>query len=77
MQVNSVAQLVEAAGGVSALARLLKTSPQNVINWRGRNKLPSHLMPVQRRVLARRGYVLPVSLWLRGPKKTADLATGG
>jgi DNA-binding transcriptional regulator YiaG len=72
MRINSVSQLVDKAGGSSALARLLKTSPQNVNNWRERNKLPSHLMLQQRRVLERCGYRLPVTLWLRSPARSSS-----
>lgn len=67
MQIRSVAELVEKIGGLSATARLLKTSPQNVLNWRGRDKLPSHLMLQQKRILARCGYALPDRMWLRPP----------
>lgn len=68
MQIKSVAQLVDAAGGPGALARLLATSPQNVVNWRNRDKLPSHLMPRQKRLLEKCGYDLPMRLWLRAPE---------
>lgn len=74
MKIKSVADLVEMAGGLTETAKMLGTSPQNVLHWRKRNKLPAHMVERHQRVLLRKGYELPTRLWLAPPRKAATEA---
>jgi DNA-binding transcriptional regulator YdaS (Cro superfamily) len=37
---NALNKAIDLAGGVTALAELLKTTPQVIVNWRARKSVP-------------------------------------
>jgi DNA-binding transcriptional regulator YdaS (Cro superfamily) len=38
---TAIGKAIQIAGGVTAMAEILKTSPQVVSNWRSRNSIPA------------------------------------
>lgn len=46
---DSLQRAIDAAGGLSELARKLNVSPQVIANWRRRKRVPSeYLLPLER-----------------------------
>ena len=62
-QISSVAELVKAFDGPTAIAKVLKTTPQNVVNWRKARRIPARLHRAHKELLARAGIDALDSLW--------------
>jgi hypothetical protein len=63
--VKTVADGIEALGGVAAVATLCSVGDTAVYNWRRNNGFPPGTYVVLQRAFARRGVHAPDSLWLR------------
>lgn len=61
--VETVQELINHFGGPNATAAVFNTTPQAVINWRTRDRLPTTMHFVHRPILRRHGINAPPSLW--------------
>jgi hypothetical protein len=52
VKVTSVTELVTQLGGPKAASKVLGTTPQNVVNWKAKGKIPARLHIVHRQRLA-------------------------
>jgi hypothetical protein len=62
-QVNTLPELIKHCGGLTALGRLLDTSPQNVHNWRTAGHIPSQYYKAHRERLKGLDLRVKDSLW--------------
>jgi hypothetical protein len=74
-QIASVEKLIEELGGPSATAKLLGTSPQNVVNWRNAKKIPARFHRAHKAKLRERRITVSDDLW--GFLPVGELAAGG
>lgn len=68
---SSVADVIEALGGVQAIASDFEISENAVWNWRAANRLPAHTFQTIQQSLISRGLTADISLWSFGRKKSA------
>ncbi len=62
-RVESVSELIEQLGGVSATGRVLGTTPQNVVNWRTAGKIPAKFFKAHKAKLRAARIRAPDELW--------------
>jgi hypothetical protein len=62
---NSISEVIEALGGVKAVAELTGRtgSPSAVPNWRARNSFPTDTYAVMKAALRAKGASAPGELW--------------
>lgn len=64
---NTIADIIEALGGIAAVADLTGRKVGAVYMWKPLGKFPANTFQVMKRALADRGYVAPDSLWGMAP----------
>jgi hypothetical protein len=62
-RVTSVQELIAQLGGPSAAARIFRTSPQNICNWKNKAQIPAKFHRVHASVLDRESIEAPPTLW--------------
>ena len=62
---RSVAAVIKALDGPSALARRLNRTPQQVCNWKSEGMFPDWTYPVLIAFLEKKGHTAPRKLWRR------------
>ena len=62
-QLAVAADVIDALGGVSAVAELTQTSYRAAHNWKARGQFPAKSYALMKRELERLGYAADDSLW--------------
>ncbi len=62
-QLTKAADVIDALGGVAAVADLTETSYRAAHNWKARNRFPAKLHLVMDNKLAAKGLYASASLW--------------
>lgn len=71
-ELRTTAEVIEALGGVAAVALLTGRKYSAAFNWKGFVKFPSDTFVVMQAALERAGFRAPASLWgMVEPRETA------
>jgi hypothetical protein len=68
-RLTSFNEVVNALGGVKAVATMTRSSRTSVYNWRQAGQFPARHYRIMREALSKRGYTAGLRLWAFTPAK--------